>query len=472
LSPSERDEIIALVTRLQEQNARLTAANEELHKELAEAKRAGKRQAAPFSKGRRTSKPKRPGRKPGMGLFSYRKPPSADEVTEPVEDVPVSGDTCPGCGGRLEDAGVSIAYVTDLPRVLRPQVRAYRVQVCRCRSCGKAVRGQHPDIGSDQHGASAHRLGDRVKAAAHVLHYGVGVPVRRIPAVLRALTGVEVSQGAISQDALRRSADAVGEAYRTLRTSVRASPVVHTDDTGWRVGGEPAFLMAFETEEATVYQVRARHRNEEVREVVPADYAGVMVTDRGRSYDAQALSEVRQQKCLAHVLRSISEVVKTKTGRGRSFGKRLSGLLREAMELREAYHRGEAVDFGVQAERLKRQVSYHLRDRPMADADNYRLQNELGWHDDRGSLLRFLDDPSIEPTNNRAERALRGAVIARKVSHCSKNEEGADAFSAFTSVIRTLERNGDDQSVVDRLCALFSGAPLHSPSRRTSPAIR
>ena len=307
---------------------------------------------------------------------------------------------------------------------------------------------------------------------AHLLHYGVGVPVRRIPAVLRVLTGVEVSQGAISQDALRRRAAAVGEAYRTLRRSVRASPVVHTDDTGWRVGGEPAFLMAFETEEATVYQVRARHRNEEVREVVPADYAGVMVTDRGRSYDAQALSAVKQQKCMAHVLRSVSEVVKTKTGRGRSFGKRLSGLLREAMELREAYHRDEAVDFGMQAERLKRQVSYHLRDRPMSDADSWRLQNELGWHEDRGSLLRFLDDPSIEPTNNRAERALRGAVIARKVSHCSKTDEGAHAFSAFTSVIRTLERNGDDQSVVDRLCALFSGAPLHSPSRRTSHAIR
>ena len=93
------------------------------------------------------------------------------------------------------DEGESIAYVTDIPPVRRPQVRAYRVQVCRCRSCGKAVRGQHPDIGSDQHGASAHRLGDRVKAAAHVLHYGVGVPVRRIPAVLRVLTGVEVSRG-------------------------------------------------------------------------------------------------------------------------------------------------------------------------------------------------------------------------------------------------------------------------------------
>ena len=100
----------------------------------------------------------------------------------------------------------------------------------------------------------------------------------------------------------------------------------------------------------------------------------------------------------------------------------------------------------------------------MPDRDNGRLQNELGWHDDRGNLLRFLDDPGIEPTNNRAERALRGAVIARKVSHCSKNEDGADAFSAFTSVIRTLARNGGDQSVVDGLCGVFSGAPVHARS--------
>ena len=179
-----------------------------------------------------------------------------------------------------------------------------------------------------------------------------------------------------------------------------------------------------------------------------------MVTDRGRSYDAQALSGVKQQKCLAHVLRSISEVVQTKRGRGRSFGNRLSRLLREAMELRQAYHRGEASDFAAEAERLRREATYHLRDRPMSDADNWRLQNELGWHHDRGNLLRFLDDPSIEPTNNRAERALRGAVIARKVSHCSKNVGGADAFSAFTSVIRTLARNGGDHSLVNGLCGV------------------
>ena len=80
------DELMGLVTQLQGQVAQLTAAKEELHKQVAELKRAGKRQAAPFSKGGRSSRPKR-GRKPGMGSFSYRKSPSPDD--EPLVEVAV-----------------------------------------------------------------------------------------------------------------------------------------------------------------------------------------------------------------------------------------------------------------------------------------------------------------------------------------------------------------------------------------------
>ncbi len=134
------------------------------------------------------------------------------------------------------------------------------------------------------------------------------------------------------------------------------------------------------------------------------------------------------------------------------------------MELRESYHRGESDDFVGESERLKREVSNHLRERPMPDPDNQRLLNELGRRDDRGNLLRFLDDPGVEPTNNRAERALRGAVIARKVSHCSKNDEGAEAFSAFTSVIRTLARTVGDDALVDSVCGVFGGASMPSRS--------
>ena len=470
--PCQHDDLIALVNRHRGENARLQlqvvrqlATITELQKQLVEAQRAGKRQAAPFSKGTRTAKPKRPGRKPGKGRFSYRKPPAADDLTEPIIEVSVSAESCPGCGGRLEHEGVSYAYVTDIPPMPRPDVKGYRVQICRCQSCGKRVRGRHRDIAPDQYGASAHRVGKRVMAPAHVLHHGAGVPVRKIPSILRTLSGVKISRSAITQDALRRARGEVGDAYHRLRGSVRSSSFVHTDDTGWRVGGESAFLMVFETDEATVYQVRPRHRNEEVRELIPADYGGVMVADRGRSYDSRTLSGVRQQKCMAHVIRSVSDVVETKVGRGRSFGKGLIERFREAMELRESYHRGESDDFVGESERLKRELSHHLRERPMPDPDNQRLLNELGRHNDRGNLLRFLDDPSIEPTNNRAERALRGAVIARKVSHCSKNDEGAEAFSAFTSVIRTLARKvGDESLLVDSVCGVFGGASMPSRS--------
>lgn len=107
-------------------------------------------------------------------------------------------------------------------------------------------------------------------AHAHVLHYGIGVPLRRVLVILQQLLGVKVTQSALTQDALRRAEGSVGAAYEQLRAAVPAAVAVHTDDTGWRVGGAPAHLMAFETTAGTVYQVRDRHRNEEVREVVPA----------------------------------------------------------------------------------------------------------------------------------------------------------------------------------------------------------
>jgi transposase len=225
--------------------------------------------------------------------------------------------------------------------------------------------------------------------------------------------------------------------------------VVHTDDTGWRVGGEPAFLTPFETDTATVYQVRPRHRHEAVQEVIPADYGDVVVTDPGCSYNAQVFDDVQQQKCLAHVLLSISSVVETKTGRARDFGDQLKALLQDAPELWRAHRDAQAMNFKAEAEALQAELTYQLRDRRLQDLDNERLLNELGWHHDRGHVLRFLVDPRIEPTNNGVASALCPAAIARQMSHCSKNGRGAHAFAAFTSVVRTLAKRGVNTLVED-----------------------
>lgn len=455
-----REELLGLVVQLQRQVAELIANNKALCAEIEQLKRSGKRQAAPFSKDTREPGPKRPGRKPGTGTFRYREAPPLEQVTEPPVEVKVPCDACPKCGGPLTEERVDLAYVTELPEIPRPRVTQYRVSVCWCTVCGTQVRGQHPALAPDQYGATAHRLGARVLAAAHVLHYAVGIPVRKVPTVLEALTGVRLTQSALTQDALRRARGLVGRAYAQLRATVPAAPVVYTDDTGWRVGGEAAFLMTFETEAVTVYQIRRRHRHQEVQEVVPADYTGVMSTDRGRSYDAQAFDEVRQQKCLAHIQRSIRDVLATQVGRARDFGEGLKALFQEALALWHTYRDGHVTDVATAAKTLQEEFTYQLRDRRLHNAANQRLLDELGWHHDRGNLLRFLEDLQVEPTNNRAERALRPAVIARKVSQCSKNEGGTHAFEAFTSIVRTLEKHRVD-SLVEGLYFLFRSPSAH-----------
>src|ERR687892_55247 len=283
-----REELLTLVLQLQRKLIELEASVQDLRGEVDRLPREKKRQAAPFSKGTRVRQPKRPGRKPGQGTFSFRQTPRLGEITEPPVAVPVILDSCPGCGGELREQRVDFAYVTELPAMPRPRVTEYRVWVCRCIGCGHPVRGEHPDLAPDQHGATAHRLGPRAMAAAHILHYQVGIPVRKVPLVLNTLTGLVLTQGAITQDGLRRARGKVGQKYQELRAGIRNAPTVYTDDTGWKVRGENAHLMAFDTYQATVYQVRPRHRHQEVQEVIPRNYQGVMGTDRGRSYPEAA----------------------------------------------------------------------------------------------------------------------------------------------------------------------------------------
>jgi hypothetical protein len=301
-------------------------------------------------------------------------------------------------------------------------------------------------------------------AAAHALHYQVGIPVRKTPLVLNLLTGMELTQGAITQDALRRGRGWVGQVYQELRAGVRDSPVVYTDDTSWKVGGELAHLMAFDTDEVTVYQVRPRHRHQEVQEVVPRNYPGVMGTDRGRSYEDKSFNRVKQRKCLAHLQRTLSEVLDRKKGRARELAEGARELLRLAVGLWEQYHYGDREEFERWVPEVRWALSYHLRERPLKDQGNQRLLRMLRRYHQRGDLLRFLEDPSIEPTNNRVERMLRPAVIARKVSQCSKTWSGADAFAAFTSVIQTLLKKGAPSSVVEALTDLF-----RAPRSQTAP---
>lgn len=437
---------------------RLRQENEQLRRELKAAGRGSKRGRV---EGKRKKKRNRPGRKAGQGRFTFRGAPAEAVGHEPPVEVPVTVGQCPCCGGPLHYERTEQATVTDMPAQPQAEVKSYAVEVRRCERCGQRVRGQHPEVAPDQYGATAHRVGPRVKAAAHAMHYGLGVPVRKVPAIVRALTGIQVTQSALTQDALKKAEGVVGNAYQELRAGVATAPVAYSDDTGWRIHGQPAQLMGFDTDQATVVQIRDQHRHQEVLEVIPADYPGTLVTDRGKSYDAEALAGVNQQKCLDHLKRNIDEVLESKKGRARDFGLQLKRLLRQGRQLWRDQRAGQAHNFEVRAKRIDQKLTFHLRHRRLKDEDNQRLLDGIGLAHDRGQVLRFLKDPRVEPTNNRAERTLRFDVIVRKLSHGSKNRRGADAYAAFSSVLRTAAKHG--ASLIDTLHNLFGPKAQRSP---------
>src|ERR671918_974777 len=120
------EDLVALVAQLQSKVQELEASVQELRTEVERLIREKKRQAAPFSKGSRVSNPKRPGRQPSSGTFSFRQAPKPEEITESLVEVPVTWEACPGCGGQLEEERVDLAYITDT----RWGFRCVRSQQC------------------------------------------------------------------------------------------------------------------------------------------------------------------------------------------------------------------------------------------------------------------------------------------------------------------------------------------------------
>lgn len=444
MGAQERDDLVVLVQHLVAQNRILAAENAELRRRIAELERGGNRPAAPFSKGRRKAKPKPPGRKRGEGEFRTRVEP---EATLPPVEVALDPQQRCTCGGCVVPEGTERVTITEMPKI-EPRVRAYDVATGRCQACGRRWRAKHPEVPPDQTGATAHRVAPGVYATAHALHYGFGLTTHKVAGVLRNLFNINLTQGAITQHALKsaQTQGPLAPVHGDLVTKVRGADVVYTDDTSWRIKGSGAFLMGFDSDQATVYQIRDQHRHQEVLEVIGPDFAGTLSTDRGPSYDARALSAIPQNKCTAHLLRNIRETLDRQSPQAQTVGWELIHLIRQANSLWRSLKQQKISreEFDQKSQALKKELSRALKPRRIRDPDNRRLLRELAWHHKRGNLLRFLDDPAIEPTNNRAERALRPAVIARKVSQCSKNHRGAHATAVITSILQTATKRSMD----------------------------
>jgi len=480
------------------ENERLLAENVRLRSQLEAARRAGKRQAAPFSKDDPVKNPARPGRKSGAGYGIKAHRPVPDHVDEEIRVA--LPDCCPCCRGELEFEDEVDQYQEDVAWV-RGHVRRFRASRGRCKACGRRAQGRHPDQTSDAIGAAGSQVGPRAVAIAAQLNKELGIPMGKVCQVLKLL-GVSVTAGGLHH-AIGRLAGAAAPTCQALVLAVQASAAVAADETGWRVAGRRQWLWVFVGDQATVYLIAAGRGYEQAASVLGEDFAGVLERDGWAPY--RRFEHARHQTCIAHLLRRAGEMIADSVAGQAKIPHAVRRLLLDALAVRDqhqdllARRREDVIDatcveitdeqplppagdrddhtdrddviaaepdrqahLDAEVARLQHEIDALLARNP-AHAPNKKLLKHLA--SEREHLLTFLKTPDIAATNWRAEQAIRPAVVNRKNWGGNRTDHGADVQQSLMSVIRTSR-----QQDVDPI-ALLTGLLRHSTPAPT-PMLR
>jgi transposase len=260
LSARRIDELEATLARTRARCDQLVEENRALRAELDKARRAGKRQAAPFSRDSKKPDPQRPGRKPGevYGAKARRQPPAPEEIDE-QRDAPLPG-CCPDCGGDVVFDRMGVQFQEEIVPA-RTVKRRYEVALGHCAGCDRKVHGAHPDQTSAALGAAGVTLGPVALALAAWLHTGLGVPMTKVAVILQRLGGLSVTPGGLYAALHRIAAD--GDAtYHALIDALRHSDSVAADETGWRIRRRPLLAVGVRRRpgDGVRHRLRARLR--------------------------------------------------------------------------------------------------------------------------------------------------------------------------------------------------------------------
>jgi transposase len=431
-SPSY-EELVLLVQQQRQQLEALTAVVARLRTELEEARRTPRRQAAPFRKGPPKPDPRRPGRKAGdrHGRHGHRPPPPPDQIDEVHEAC--LPETCPHCAGAVVETDCTPQFQAEIPR--RPIRRQFNVHLGRCQGCGRRVQGRHPLQTSDALGAAASQVGPDAQAAVVALNKQAGLSHGKVADVMGRLFGIDLTPGASTQIVLR-AAERLAPAYQEIREATAAAERLAVDETGWRVGGAPAWLHAWVSERATCYQVDRRRSADALEGVIGLDWDGVLVHDGFSSYGR--FTQALHQQCVPHLLRRAREMLETATRGAVRFPRQVIELFTGAVHLRNEHLQGRAPPAAWEAAR----DDYELRLLPLLGGRragaNQTLANHIHRHFEEWFL--FLTDARVPASNWEAEQAIRPAVVNRKVWGGNRTAAGAQAQGILSSVLQTCKR--------------------------------
>jgi len=330
----------------------------------------------------------------------------------------------------------------------------HRLQRLRCPDCGATTRAELP--AEVPPGA----FGPRLQAAVATLAVRNRVSRRDTTELLRELFGAALSTGSINMIVSRAGAS-LEEPYAHLHDQLRQAPALNIDETGWRTAGERRTLWGVLSGQEALFRIAADRHRREAQALLGEEFAGIACSDRWWAYDY--LDPERRQLCWAHLVRDFTAHSEG-LGAQKQFG---AAGLEIAARLFAAWgeFRGDA-DRARLLERidpLQEELRALLEEAARKAARNRRhrtfAKNLLKrWP----ALWTFALVDGVEPTNNHAERGLRGAVIYRKLSLGSQSEEGERIVERLLSASITcrLQKRSLFTYLTDVLTAKIRGDPI------------
>ena len=424
LRTADRDVLIGIIIRQQ-------AVIERLEKRIAQLEGQAKSKGSGRMPG---LKPKTDG-KPAQA----KKPPKqrphgfARVKTTPTRRVEHTVEGCPDCGTGLAGGWVQrTREVIDLPQV--PVQVTEHVYIARtCPACGRRCM---PSAELDGVVLGQQRLGLNLISLIATLREEGRLPVRAIQWYLRTIHQLRLSVGAIVS-ALHRTAQKAQDAVAQILAQIRASPVVHADETGWRENGHNGYVWTFST--PTQRYFLRRNRSKTVVDEVLDRASGVLVSD---FYSAYHHYDGPIQRCWAHLLRDIHDLHalypddRTLT----RWAGAVQGLYHHAMALARHQHSTRRRAAQLDLERRLLNICQPFLDDPSAAQSKLcrRIQRHIK------ELFIFVAQPEVPPDNNAAERSLRHLVVSRKISGGTRSQQGTHSKMTLASLFGSWRAQGLD----------------------------
>lgn len=376
-----------------------------------------------------------------------------ERVNERVEHLP----DCCGCGrefdGSEERVGDPVVHQQyELP-VIVPLVFEHARLRLRCPSCQRTIL-------AELSAGNGSGFGPRSDAHIAMLAGVFRLSRDQVRQTVVEVFGIPASTGSIDSAIMRMSA-VLADPWAELREAIRKAGVVHADETTWRLAGAQQWLWVAASALVACFRIDPSRSQAAAKELLGEEFGGFVVSDRYAGY--HFLDVLQQQLCWCHVIRQLVEVSQRSGAAGRR-GTRLVTLARAVIAAHRAFL-ADGHDPGWLADQLaplRAEIRVLLEQ--CAAGHHARTANfAAGLLEEYEALWTFCDVPDlqIDPSNNAAERAVRHAVLMRRIQGGTQSEQGSRWIERIQSVRETCRLQ--NRPVLAYLTAAADAAHHHLP---------